>query len=74
MSKAKIFLTIGAWVAILPYLGFPFVFKNILFTLTGFLIAYLSYLMYQDDKKKENTKEKAFDNFSENKDFIKTEQ
>ena len=69
MSKAKIFLTIGVWVAILPYLGFPLTIKNILFTVTGLLIIYFSYGLYLESKK--NTQEEKADNFSENKDFTK---
>ena len=71
MSKSKRFLTIGVWVAILPFLGFPLNIKNILFVLTGFLIMYMSYGMYLTSKKDE--KEKKTDNFSENKDFTKNE-
>ena len=73
MSKEKIFLTIGVWVAILPFLGFPFGLKNILFVLTGFLIMYLSYGMYTESRKNIK-KNKNFDNFSENKNFTKVEQ
>jgi hypothetical protein len=73
MSKPKRFLTIGVWVIILPYLGFPITLKNILFVLTGLLIMYMSYGMYLENKK--NRKEKrTFDNFSENKDFGQTVQ
>lgn len=64
------FLTIGVWVIILPYLGFPSGLKSILFALTGLLIMYLSYGLYLEAKttKKEP---KSFDNFSENKNFVK---
>lgn len=70
MSKPKRFLTIGVWVAILPFLGFPIIIKNILFVLTGLLIIYLSYGLYLKSK----TKKEVFDNFSENEDFIKKEE
>ena len=73
MSKAKIFLTIGVWVAVLPYLGFPYGFRNILFTLTGLLIIYFSYTMYLAKKKTESKEIKKFDNFSENQDFTTSE-
>jgi hypothetical protein len=73
MSKEKKFLTIGVWVAILPFLGFPMGIKNILFVLTGLLIIYLSYGLYLESKKKGEEKE-SFDSFSENKDFNKTEK
>lgn len=74
MSKAKILLTIGVWVAVLPYLGFPFGLRNLLFTLTGFLIMMFSYGLYKNSKKVEKKKTSNFDNFSENHNFIKSEQ
>ena len=73
MSKPKKILTIGIWVAILPFLGFPITIKNILFILTGLLIMYISYGMYLESKKDKKEGEKA-DNFFENKDFTKIEQ
>ena len=69
MSKSKQFLTIGIWVAILPFLGFPINIKNILFVLTGYLLIYMIYCMYLESKK--NVKEKKANNFSENIDFAK---
>jgi len=67
MKKARTFLIISIWVAILPYLGFPYFWKNLFFTITGLILAYLSYLLYKETKIE---KEKiVFDNFSENKNF-----
>ena len=54
----------GIWVAILPYLGFPFFWKNILFTLTGLGLVYLGYVLYKEYRTKQ-TEKKTFDNFSE---------
>ena len=68
MRRARTLLIFGIWVAILPYLGFPYSWKNILFTLTGLGLAYLGYLAYKEYKRG-RTKKKAFDNFSENRDF-----
>ena len=68
MRKARIFLFLGIWVAILPYLGFPYSWKDFLFTLTGLGLICFSYVLYKDYKKEEN-QEKTFDNFSENNDF-----
>lgn len=65
MNKSKIFLTLGVWVAILPYLGFPFAIKNILFTLTGLILIYLAYIIYRESKIS-NKQNKTFDSFSEN--------
>lgn len=63
MRRAYKLLILGIWVAILPYLGFPYFWKNILITLSGFGIVYASFMLYQESKTKE---EKDFDNFSEN--------
>ncbi|MEK7088903.1 MAG: hypothetical protein AAB913_02115 [Patescibacteria group bacterium] len=68
MSKVKIIFALGVWVTILPYLGFPFSFKNVLFSVTGLGIIYLSYLLYNNSKTEE-TEKKTFDNFSENSNF-----
>jgi len=70
MRKARIFLTLGIWIAILPYSGFPYSWKNVLFTLSGLVLVYLSYIVYRESKITEK-KEKTSDNFSENSDFYK---
>ena len=69
MSKARVILIMGTWVAILPYLGFPDFWRKILFTLSGLGLIYLSYLLYRQNKINSNHK-KTFDNFSENHDFL----
>ncbi len=69
MKKARTLLFLGTWVVILPYLGFPYFWKNILFTITGLGIIYISYTLYIDNKKREN-KEKIFDSFKENEEFV----
>lgn len=61
---------LGIWVAILPYLGFPYSWKNILFTISGLILIYLSYIVYSESKITEK-KERTSDNFSENSDFYK---
>lgn len=61
------FLILGVWVAILPYLGFPYSWKSVLSVLTGLAIIYLSYTMYLDYKKENSAEE--FDNFRENAAF-----
>ncbi|MFA4975171.1 MAG: hypothetical protein WC839_01230 [Candidatus Paceibacterota bacterium] len=68
MNKVKIIFILSVWIIILPYLGFPYSLKNILFSITGLVLVYFSYLLYNDFKKGES-KEKKFDNFSENSDF-----
>lgn len=59
MRRERIFLILGIWVAVLPYLGFPYSWKNILFTISGFIIIYYSYLIYRENKpqKKYNFEE-----------------
>ena len=71
MLKARILLIFSIWIAILPYLGFPSVWKNILFTLTGLGLALFSYMLHREFRvvKKKKPVE-TFDNFSENKDFV----
>ncbi|MEK7105895.1 MAG: hypothetical protein AAB895_00880 [Patescibacteria group bacterium] len=50
MRRERIFLILGIWVAILPYLGFPYSWKNILFTISGLILVYYSYLIYKENK------------------------
>lgn len=67
MRKVYLLLVLGVWIAILPYLGFPYFWKDILTTFSGFGLVYGSFMLYKELKKKEIKKEKFFDNFSENK-------
>lgn len=66
MRKAYMLLVLGIWMAVLPYLGFPYSWKNILTTLSGFGLIYVSYMLYRELKIRETKEEKTFDNFSEN--------
>jgi hypothetical protein len=68
MRKIRVLLGVGVWIAVLPYLGFPYSWKNILLTLSGIGLVYLSFLMYRESKAKGV---QVFDNFSENTDFGK---
>ena len=74
MYKSYILLILGIWVAVLPYLGFPYSWKNILATLSGFGLIYVSFILYKESKIKEVKEEKIFDNFSENKFFNEKEK
>lgn len=69
MNKARILLVLGIWVTVLPYLGFPYSWKDILITVSGLGLIYFSYALYKESKIKEIKEEKTFDNFSENKFF-----
>ena len=66
MRKARVLLILGIWITILSYLGFPYSWKDVLFTLSGLVLIYFSYNIYKESKEK-NTK-KTFDNFRENGD------
>lgn len=63
MRNAKTFLFFGIWVAVLPYLGFPIMIKNILFSVTGVVLIYIGLLVRAKVPKSE--RRKKFDNFSE---------
>ena len=62
-------MTFGIWISVLPYLGFPIYWKNILFTLTGLILIYFSFLIYKEHRISQFSKEKNFENFSENSNF-----
>ncbi len=66
MRKARIFLVLGIWITVLPYLGFPYSWKDTLITLSGLGLIYVSYMLHKESKAKEVKEEKIFDNFSEN--------
>ncbi len=65
MRKARILLIVGIWVTVLSYLGFPYAWKDVLFTLSGLVLVYFSYTIHKESKDKEN-REKTFENFKEN--------
>lgn len=66
MSKHRILFFIGIWVVILPFLGFPGLFKTILFILTGIIIIYISYKEYKFFKKISDV-EHVMDSYVESK-------
>ncbi|MFH1201008.1 MAG: hypothetical protein V1484_01615 [bacterium] len=66
MRKARIFLILGIWITVLPYLGFPYSWKDVLITLSGLGLIGVSYMLYRESKIKKIEEEKTFDNFSEN--------
>ncbi len=43
----KTLITLGIWIALLPFLGFPTVLKTILFALTGAYLAFSGYRIYR---------------------------
>ncbi|MFA6514832.1 MAG: hypothetical protein WCT42_01035 [Candidatus Paceibacterota bacterium] len=50
MRKEKTLFIIGLWVSALSFLGFPKMWRDILFLITGFAIIYLAYLFYIEVK------------------------
>ena len=66
MRRAYILLAFGIWFAVLPHLGLPYSWKDVLFTLTGLGLIYFSYVLYGESKAKE-IKTETFDNFRENR-------
>jgi membrane protein implicated in regulation of membrane protease activity len=73
MRKVRTLLVLGIWATILPYLGFSYAWKDILFTLSGLVIVYLGYIFYQDYKTREIKVLRKVDSFKENGDFIERE-
>lgn len=65
MRKIRVILILGVWVAVLPYLGFPSLWKNIFFFISGAGMIYIGYILYQEYKLAEGGKA-TFDNFIEN--------
>ena len=70
MKKAKIILGLGIWLAILPYLGFPYFMRNLIISISALLVAYIGLMLYKHHSIVEGNEEVIFDNFSENKDFV----
>jgi hypothetical protein len=66
MKDARKLLILGTWVAILPFLGIPYSWQDVLVFLTGLVLLFLSYSKYKKDTKKPG---KEFDSFRENFDF-----
>jgi heme O synthase-like polyprenyltransferase len=65
MRKERTLLILGIWVMILPFLGFPNTWKQIMSTITGIALIYLAYLYYHQAKsrtKKQNTMKSFVDN------------
>ena len=68
MRRIRALLFFGIWVAILPYLGFPYFWKNFLLTVSGLVLVFFACILYKEEKMRKSDK-KTFDNFSENSDF-----
>ncbi len=66
MRTTKTLLIAGVWIALLPYMGFPVLWKNILFTISGGYLVFMSYQLY---RAKQALNKEIFENFSENSNF-----
>lgn len=53
-------MILGIWVAVLPYLGFPYSWKSVLFTISGGILIYYSYKMHKENKIRNIEKKPAF--------------
>lgn len=69
MRRIRGLLFFGVWVAILPYLGFSYFWKNVLFTISGLALVCFACILYKEHKTRKITTKETFDNFSENSDF-----
>lgn len=70
MRRIRTLLFFGIWIAILPYLGFPYFWRNVLFTVSGMVLIGFAYVLYAEHNKR-NRKNggRTFENFSENRNF-----
>jgi len=73
MRKEKTLFILGLWIIILPFLGLPSLWKNILFAITGLMLFYLSYLFKYEAKSRidkiENRAKTFVDSANNNKDL-----
>ena len=63
MSNRRIIFILGVWVAILPFLGFPASWKQVLFVLSGLTLIGFSYYI---EESKHRPKKEASDVFTDN--------
>lgn len=69
MSKQRWLFILGIWVALLPFLGFPRTWKNLLFVITGLGLIYLSYLLRKEREgvaPQAKPKEEKSDTYTDN--------
>lgn len=81
MKKERTLLFLGIWVAILPNLGFPELWRKILFLLSGLFLMFISYIMYrrkryENIKRSHKTQNNVMNAFSESapQEFEKNEE
>lgn len=52
MRKERTLLILGILIAILPYLGFPSLFRSLLISVFGLLVSFVGYHFYKNTKKR----------------------
>jgi hypothetical protein len=64
MRKERTLLILGFWLIILPFLGFPNNWRQVLLILSGLALMYLGYLFYIEKKSvnlpKDDNRSKTF--------------
>ena len=73
MSRQRIILILGIWVAVLPFLGFPGSWKRILFLVCGAVIAFLAYLISKERRNNSGGGKKDDQMFVDNRDEVFSE-
>lgn len=66
MRKERALFIIGIWVAVLPQLGIPQSFREVLFIITGVSIFYIAYLYYLESKARLSKDENRIKSFVDN--------
>jgi len=69
MRRIRTLLFFGIWIAILPYLGFPYFWRSFLFTISGLILVFFAFILFKEEKNLRKNNIKTFENFSENSDF-----
>jgi uncharacterized membrane protein len=64
-AQEKVLLGCGVWLIILPFLGFPQVWKDILITVTGVVVTYVGALLYKKFRTRASMMETKTETFTE---------
>lgn len=54
VTKNRLILILGLWIALIPYLGFPSSFKTLLIIGSGLLVALFAFLLARDRHRPQN--------------------
>ena len=72
MFKNKVLSILGIVLALIPYSGFPLGLKNIIISLLGISVIFISYLFYKERKTDQNSS-KTSETHSENSPAMESE-